>query len=289
MPDPKEIDAEWNTPIVPYIPKGFRFPTLPKEVRKLIEETMDENTFTVEDGFELIRMRFTGDDIARLQTVGLWPIVPAKSKAEEELNEKEREVNRLVAEFMAGLIDWEGLQRNAWVELGDLESMTKVSVEKLVENKVRDAKLKEGDSKKQSLKEEPEKVNHPAHYNQYEGIEVIDLVEQMNFNRGNAVKYITRAGFKDKSTEIQDLEKALWYTNREVERTEKFDLDTAQPRYTVSFRELCQQMNFNRGNAVLLICRAGGLSNELGLEDLQQASTYLEHEIKWLKKLEEEA
>ena len=61
-------------------------------------------------------------------------------------------------------------------------------------------------------------VNHPSHYTAYKGLEVIDLTEQMNFNRGNAVKYICRAGLKDPSTEIQDLEKAVWYLNRELAR-----------------------------------------------------------------------
>ena len=37
-----------------------------------------------------------------------------------------------------------------------------------------------------------DEVNHPAHYTAYEGLEVIQLTEQMNFNRGNAVKYIWR-------------------------------------------------------------------------------------------------
>lgn len=62
-------------------------------------------------------------------------------------------------------------------------------------------------------------VNHPSHYTQYNGLEVIQLTEQMNFNRGNAVKYICRAGFKgDASTEVQDLEKAAFYIAREIER-----------------------------------------------------------------------
>ena len=61
-------------------------------------------------------------------------------------------------------------------------------------------------------------VNHPSHYTQYLGLEVIDLTEQMNFNRGNAVKYIARAGLKSYDTEIQDLEKAAWYIQREIER-----------------------------------------------------------------------
>ena len=62
-------------------------------------------------------------------------------------------------------------------------------------------------------------VNHPSHYTQYLGLEVIDLTEQMNFNRGNAVKYIARSGFK--SSEIEDLEKAAWYIAREISRVKK--------------------------------------------------------------------
>ena len=65
-----------------------------------------------------------------------------------------------------------------------------------------------------------DEVNHPVHYTAYEGIEVIQLTEQMNFNRGNAVKYIARAGLKSYDTEIQDLKKALWYIQREINRME---------------------------------------------------------------------
>ena len=61
-------------------------------------------------------------------------------------------------------------------------------------------------------------VNHPSHYNTYRGLEVIDLVEQMNFNRGNAVKYITRAGLKNPDSEVEDIEKAIWYLDRELKR-----------------------------------------------------------------------
>lgn len=61
-------------------------------------------------------------------------------------------------------------------------------------------------------------VSHPKHYTSYKGIEVIQLTEQMNFNRGNAVKYIARAGIKDKENEVQDLRKAVWYLEREIGR-----------------------------------------------------------------------
>jgi hypothetical protein len=63
-------------------------------------------------------------------------------------------------------------------------------------------------------------VNHPSHYNQYKGLEIIQLTEQMNFNRGNAVKYIARAGFKAPEKELEDLKKARWYVDREIGRLE---------------------------------------------------------------------
>lgn len=60
-------------------------------------------------------------------------------------------------------------------------------------------------------------VNHPKHYNNHpSGIECIDVVRYMNFNRENAIKYIWRAG--DKGNEIQDLEKSIWYLRDEIER-----------------------------------------------------------------------
>ena len=65
-------------------------------------------------------------------------------------------------------------------------------------------------------------VNHPSHYTDGK-IEVIDFIEekQLNFHRGNAIKYIARAGKKNKEKEIEDLEKAVWYINREIQRLEK--------------------------------------------------------------------
>ena len=64
-------------------------------------------------------------------------------------------------------------------------------------------------------------VNHPTHYggeeNLYEAIKVIEAWE-LGFCLGNAVKYIARAGKKDPAKEIEDLEKAVWYLRREIER-----------------------------------------------------------------------
>ena len=64
-------------------------------------------------------------------------------------------------------------------------------------------------------------VNHPKHYTEHpSGIECIQITEHMNFNLGNAVKYVWRAGLKSPSA-IEDLKKAAWYINREIERLEK--------------------------------------------------------------------
>lgn len=60
-------------------------------------------------------------------------------------------------------------------------------------------------------------VNHPPHYTAHpSGVECITVTEHMNFCRGNAVKYIWRAG--DKGSEIEDLKKARWYIDREISR-----------------------------------------------------------------------
>lgn len=64
-------------------------------------------------------------------------------------------------------------------------------------------------------------IDHPAHYNSHpSGIEAITVCEHMTFNTGNAIKYLWRAGLKDKSYDgiIADLRKAEWYVQREIIR-----------------------------------------------------------------------
>lgn len=61
-------------------------------------------------------------------------------------------------------------------------------------------------------------VNKPEHYNAHpSGVECITITEHMNFNLGNAIKYIWRSSLKGKHR--QDLEKAIWYLNRELSRS----------------------------------------------------------------------
>lgn len=76
-------------------------------------------------------------------------------------------------------------------------------------------------------KPEKEMVNHPKHYggkdNPYEAIKVIEAWD-LGFCLGNTIKYISRAGKKENT--LQDLEKALWYLQREVKKLKHAEKDT---------------------------------------------------------------
>lgn len=69
---------------------------------------------------------------------------------------------------------------------------------------------------------DPEGINHPKHYNAHpSGVECIEVVRHMNFNLGNVVKYLWRAGLKDAEVPLKDLKKAAWYLQDEISRREK--------------------------------------------------------------------
>lgn len=64
-------------------------------------------------------------------------------------------------------------------------------------------------------------VNHPAHYtSDPSGIECIQITRHRNFNIGNAIKYLWRAGLKDDNKHIEDLKKARFYIDDEIHRLE---------------------------------------------------------------------
>lgn len=77
-----------------------------------------------------------------------------------------------------------------------------------------------------------DKVNSPSHYrsdnNKYEVIDIIEFFN-LNFHRGNVLKYLLRSGkkteqgYEDRQKEIEDLSKAGWYLRREIQRLEAID------------------------------------------------------------------
>ena len=85
-----------------------------------------------------------------------------------------------------------------------------------------------------------ENVNHPSHYQQ--GIEAIDIIESwgLNFSLGNVIKYTLRAPYKGK--QIEDLEKARWYLDREIERLK------IGGRYYGNTNNYIQSLLSNNGN-----------------------------------------
>jgi len=73
-----------------------------------------------------------------------------------------------------------------------------------------------------------EMVDKPDHYGGTLTIDYIEALEdlpgnRMNFSRTSAIKYLSRAGMKCEDTEIQDLEKVIWYTKREIERIRRIE------------------------------------------------------------------
>lgn len=65
-------------------------------------------------------------------------------------------------------------------------------------------------------------IDHPSYY-KTGGIEAIDVIHswELGFDLGNAIKYVSRAGKKDPSKYVEDLEKAKWYIRSEIERYKK--------------------------------------------------------------------
>ena len=82
------------------------------------------------------------------------------------------------------------------------------------------------DIARETLREINDLVNHPPHYTAHpSGVECIQVTEHMNFCLGNAVKYIWRADLKNDA--IEDLKKAVWYVNREIERRKNLQTTTS--------------------------------------------------------------
>ena len=84
--------------------------------------------------------------------------------------------------------------------------------------------------RKELAKKQDEKVSHPSHYTWLKelcGIEVIDITRHLDFDMGNALKYLLRAGkkseegYSNKEKEIEDLKKAIFYIQDKIKMLEE--------------------------------------------------------------------
>lgn len=231
----------------------------------------------------------------------------AGRSVKEELSPADQTILKALRDFERGLIGYESLIAITWSErerlMGTVQPADEMHLKSILILEYQN-KVNEKDKKVQPIRNLPEinitnndpernktkffleavdAVNSPSHYNQYKGLEVIDITEKLNFNRGNAVQYISRAGFKGEDSEIQDLEKALWYVEREIKSTPDGSLALLTFDDVMA---LTEQMNFHRGNAVWMICLAGQNGNTK-TNELTEATHSIRAEIKRLKTYKE--
>ena len=115
---------------------------------------------------------------------------------------------------MRRLIEWTGDMRG--VTIGEIYPIDTRDSEYFLDNHGNSRNLEHGEW------EDLDTVNHPPHYKSHpSGIECVQVTEHMNFCLGNATKYIWRADEKHGDGGIEDLKKASWYINREIERRTK--------------------------------------------------------------------
>lgn len=110
-------------------------------------------------------------------------------------------------------MSWQKIEASEELDTQDVESVVE-AVEQMTKRRGRPPRSK------LSSDSSHDPVNHPAHYTAG-GIETIDYIEAkgLNYHLGNVVKYVSRAG--KKGVALEDLKKAKWYLEREIQRLEK--------------------------------------------------------------------
>ena len=110
-------------------------------------------------------------------------------------------------------------------------------------------------------------IHNPSHYaagRKYETIEVIEDWD-LSYRLGNSVKYISRAGRKDPAKTVEDLKKARWYLDREIEA-----LEGARVPYSVTYEEILE----DQAAAAAAGVAAAGVAAAAGASDAGAASAF---------------
>lgn len=91
-------------------------------------------------------------------------------------------------------------------------------------------------------------VTHPKHYTSHpSGVECIEITRHYNYNIGNAIKYLWRAGIKqeqgksDKEKEIEDLQKAVWYIQDYINTLQQENLSLNKNNHNCSCNCKCKK------------------------------------------------
>ena len=128
-------------------------------------------------------------------------------------------------------------------------------------------------------------VNHPSHYTDGK-YEVIDFIEShgLGFHLGNAVKYISRAGKKNKDKEIEDLNKAIWYLERAKKAPFTKAINPSAKKEDISASDFSDDKCLPRRLKLAIINLVYGEN----LNDLQLAIHHVEEHIKKLEETKNE-
>lgn len=93
-------------------------------------------------------------------------------------------------------------------------------------------------------------ITHPKHYTSHpSGVECIEITRHYNYNIGNAIKYLWRAGIKkepgksDKEKEIEDLQKAVWYIQDYINTLQQENLSLNKNNHNCSCNCKCKKDN----------------------------------------------
>ena len=116
-------------------------------------------------------------------------------------------------------------------------------------------------------------VNHPSYYTDGK-IEVIEYIEdkKLGYCLGNAIKYISRAGKKDKEKEIEDLQKADWYIKRRIQELESWSERREYDKAIDDFvKELQKKIEKDLANNDLALeCKKCGIWKNYDIEEIAE-------------------